>query len=273
MSGIRAKKSLGQHWLVDRGVLRRIAEAVGVEEGDTVVEVGPGKGALTEYLASRSRHVIAVEVDAVLAERLRERADGAGLRVIEASVLELAPEEILKRGDGGVPYVVAGNLPYYIGTAIVRHFLTARVRPRRLVVMLQAEVAERMAASPGQMSALAVETQLFAEARVLFRIPAKAFRPPPKVQSAVVLLEVRDSPDVEVDDPARFMDLVHAGFAAPRKRLRNSLAIGLRVAPPEAGEILATAGVDPEQRPQMLDIDAWRDVYFAYRRWQAGRTE
>lgn len=269
MSGIRAKKSLGQHWLVDRGVLRRIAEAVGVEEGDTVVEVGPGKGALTEYLVSRSERVIAVEVDSVLAERLRERADGDGLRVIEASVLEMAPEEILKLGDGGVPYVVVGNLPYYIGTAIVRHFLSARVKPRRLVVMLQAEVAERMAASPGKMSALAVETQLFAEARVLFRIPAKAFRPPPKVKSAVLLLEVRDSPDVEVDDPQRFMELVHAGFAAPRKRLRNSLAVGLRVAPPEAGEILVAAGVDPEQRPQMLDLDAWQDVYFAFRRREA----
>lgn len=266
-TGARAKKWLGQHWLVDRKILRRIADAAEIAPGETVVEVGPGRGALTELLAERASRLIAVEVDRELAETLREKYSGAAnVTVVEGDVLELPVEELLNGGDGGMPYVVVGNLPYFIGTAIVRKFLTSRLRPERLIVMLQAEVAERMTAQPGEMSYLAVETQLYAEARLLFRIPAKAFRPPPKVQSAVVRLDVRDSPDVEVDSQAAFLEVVQAGFAAPRKRLRNSLAVGLRVEPLEAAELLADAGVDGDQRPAMLSLEQWRDVYFAWRR-------
>jgi 16S rRNA (adenine1518-N6/adenine1519-N6)-dimethyltransferase len=186
--------------------------------------------------------------------------------VVHGDVLETSAEAILNEGGGGLPYVVVGNLPYNVGTAIIRRFLAAMVRPRWLLVLLQAEVAERIAARPGQMSYLAVEMQFYAEPRLLFRVPAKAFRPPPKVQSAVLLMEVRDSPDVEVDDRQAFLTLVQAGFAAPRKRLRNSLAVGLRTAGPEAAAILEAAGVDGDQRPQMLALEQWRDIYFAYRR-------
>lgn len=264
----RAKKWLGQHWLVDRKVLRRIADAVEIAPGETVIEVGPGRGALTELLAERASRLIAVEVDDALAESLREKYTGAAnVSVVEGDVLEVPVEELLNEGGGGMPYVVVGNLPYYIGTAIVRKFLTSKLRPERLVVMLQAEVAERMTAQPGKMSYLAAEAQLYAEARLLFRIPAKAFRPPPKVQSAVVRLDVRDSPDVEVDSQSAFLELAQAGFAAPRKRLRNSLAVGLRIEAAEAGELLAAAGVDPDQRPAMLSLEQWRDVYFAWRGW------
>jgi 16S rRNA (adenine1518-N6/adenine1519-N6)-dimethyltransferase len=268
-TGTRAKKWLGQHWLVDRTVVRRIAEAAQVAPGETVVEIGPGRGALTEELATRESRLIAVEVDGALAQGLREKYAGtANVSVVEGDVLELPVEEILNRGGGGMPYVVVGNLPYFIGTAIVRKFLTSRLRPERLIVMLQAEVAERMTAQPGEMSYLAVEAQLYAGAKLLFRIPAKAFRPPPKVQSAVVRLDVRDSPDVEVDDHAAFLELAQAGFAAPRKRLRNSLAVGLRTTPAEAAELLADAHVDGDQRPAMLSLEDWRDVYFAWRRRQ-----
>lgn len=263
----RAKKWLGQHWLVDRKVLGRIADACEIAPGETVVEVGPGRGALTELLAERASRLIAVEVDRELAAGLREKYAGAGnVSVVEGDVLDLPVEEMLNAGGGRMPYIVAGNLPYFIGTAIVRKFLTSNLRPERLVVMLQAEVAERMTAQPGAMSYLAAETQLYAEARLLFRIPAKAFRPPPKVQSAVVRLDVRDSPDVEVDSQAAYLELVQAGFAAPRKRLRNSLAVGLRISPAEAGELLAEARVDPDQRPALLSLEQWRDVYFTWRR-------
>jgi len=262
----RAKKWLGQHWLVDRRVLTRVADAAEIGAGETVVEVGPGRGALTGLLAERASRLIAVEVDAALAEALREKyAEAANVSVVEGDVLELPVDRLLNNG-GGMPYVVVGNLPYFIGTAIVRKFLTSQLRPARLVVMLQAEVAERMTAQPGAMSYLAVETQLYAEARLLFRIPAKAFRPPPKVQSAVVRLDVRDSPDVEVDSQAAYLEVVQAGFAAPRKRLRNSLAVGLRIEPAEAAALLADAGVEPDQRPAMLSLEQWRDVYFAWRR-------
>jgi 16S rRNA (adenine1518-N6/adenine1519-N6)-dimethyltransferase len=270
----RAKKSLGQHWLIDRKVLGRMADAAEIAPGETVVEVGPGRGALTDLLAERASRLICVELDGELATALRERfARSPNVAVVEGDVLDLAVEDILNAGQGGVPYVVVGNLPYYIGTAITRKFLTSKLRPERLVVMLQAEVAERMAAQPGEMSYLAVEAQLYAEARLLFRIPAKAFRPPPKVQSAVVRLDVRDSPEVEVDSQAAFLQVVQAGFAAPRKRLRNSLAIGLQLNAAEAGELLAVANVDPDQRPAMLSLEQWRDVYFAWKRAEANSPE
>lgn len=267
MSSVRAKKSLGQHWLVDRRIVHRIAEAADVSPNDTVVEVGPGRGALTGELAQRASRLIAVEMDRVLAPALEEKyADAPNVSVIEGDVLDLGVDEILNRGGGGLPYVVVGNLPYNVGSPIVRRFLNAALKPRRLVVMLQAEVAERMAAEPGEMSYLSVETQVLAEARVLFRVPPRAFRPPPKVHSAVLRLDVRDSPDVEVDSISSYLELAQAGFAAPRKRLRNSLAIGLRIPAPEAGAILGAAGVDGDQRPALLDLDAWRAIYFAWRR-------
>ena len=263
----RPRKSLGQHWLTDRDALRRIAAAADFRPADTVIEVGPGTGLLTQLLAQRATNLIAVEVDHALAEQLRRRyAETPGVTVIEADVLETPVEEILNAGRGGLPYVVAGNLPYMIGTAIVRKFLRAAVRPRWLVVTLQLEVAERMTAVPGRMSYLSAEMQLFAEARILFRLPPGAFQPPPKVRSAVVRLDVRDSPDVEVDDVDAFLSLVQAGFAAPRKRLRNSLAIGLRLPAAIAERTLALAGVDPALRPAALSLEDWRKVYFAHRR-------
>jgi 16S rRNA (adenine1518-N6/adenine1519-N6)-dimethyltransferase len=263
----RPKKRLGQHWLADRRIVKRMADAAEISPEETVIEIGPGTGALTEELAKRASRLIAVEVDDALASALREKHRGdANVSLVEGDVLELTPEEILNRGGGGLPYVVVGNLPYFIGSPIVRRFLQAQVRPERLVVMLQSEVAERMAAPPGQAAYLSIETQLMAEPRILFRIPAKAFRPPPKVQSAVLRLDVRDSPDTEVDDIQAYLAVVQAGFAAPRKRLRNSLAVGLRIEASDAAAILADAKVDGDQRPQMLTLENWRDIYFAIKR-------
>ncbi|HEY8767390.1 MAG TPA: 16S rRNA (adenine(1518)-N(6)/adenine(1519)-N(6))-dimethyltransferase RsmA [Dehalococcoidia bacterium] len=269
-TGTRAKKWLGQHWLTDRRILQRVAEAADFGPKDTVIEVGSGRGALTGLLADRASRLIAVEVDEQLAAALAERyRSQRNVSVIEGDVLELTVEEILNRGGGGLPYVVVGNLPYFIGSPIVRKFLIAPVKPRWLIVMLQAEVAERMAAARGQMSYLSVEMQVMAEVRFLFRIPARSFSPPPKVQSAVVRLDVRDSPEVEVDNLAAFLKVAQSGFAAPRKRLRNSLAVGLRITPTQAAALLAEASVDGDQRPQMLRLEDWRDVYFAVRRREA----
>jgi len=261
------RKALGQHWLVGRRFLSRIAVAADFREEDTVIEVGAGTGLLTELLARDARCLIAVEVDPNLAAGLQERfASQATVSVVETDILALPSEELLIRGRGCPPYVVVGNLPYFIGTAIVRHFLRAAVPPRWLLVTLQAEVAQRMAAPPGRMSYLSVETQLFATARVLSFIPARAFRPPPKVRSAVLRLDLLDSPAVAVDDLQAFLGLVQAGFAAPRKRLRNSLAVGLRGRPLEAEAILSAAGVDAALRPAGLSLEDWARVYQAYRR-------
>ena len=260
------RKSLGQHWLTDRAALRRVAVAAQVTDEETVIEVGAGTGLLTVLLAERAPRLIAVEVDEGLAARLSERfATDDRVAVLQRDVLATTPEELLVAGEGRVPYVVVGNLPYFIGTAIVRRFLAATVRPRRLIVTLQAEVAESIAALPGRMSYLSVEMQTLASAKVLFDLPPKAFKPPPKVRSAVVRLDVLEASDAEVDDREAFLALVRAGFAAPRKRLRNSLAIGLRIPAPEASAILREAGVDADQRPAMMALPDWQSVYFAYR--------
>jgi len=237
-----------------------------IRDDETVIEIGAGTGLLTGLLAERARRLIAVELDERLASRLSERFAGChNVAVVASDVLEISPGELLTVGRGSMPFVVVGNLPYFIGTAIVRRFLEASVRPRRLVATLQAEVAESMTAPPGRMSYLGVEVQTLAKAKVLFRLAPCAFKPPPKVRSAVVRLDLVEPAEVEVDDRNAFLSLVRAGFAAPRKRLRNSLAVGLRITATEAAAILAEAQVDSDQRPANLSLGDWREVYFAYR--------
>jgi 16S rRNA (adenine1518-N6/adenine1519-N6)-dimethyltransferase len=258
---------LGQHWLVDRRILGRIARAANFTPDDTVVEIGAGTGLLTELLARRASRLIAVEVDPELAAALQERFRSRdNVSVLEADVLALTPDEILARGGGRLPYVVVGNLPYFIGSAIVRHFLAAGPQPFWLLVTLQAEVARNMAAGPGRMSFLSVETQYYTEPRVLLEIPPGAFRPPPKVRSALLRLDVLDGAAVHVDDREAFFQLVQAGFAAPRKHLRNALAIGLECRPADADAMLAEASIDPTCRAQTLTLDEWAALYSAYRR-------
>jgi 16S rRNA (adenine1518-N6/adenine1519-N6)-dimethyltransferase len=267
----RARKSLGQHWLVDQRYLRRIAEAVDCRAEDTVLEIGAGTGLLTRYLAERAVRLIAVEIDQRLAAQLRETFAAFGsVSVVEADALEEPVERLLSAGGGGMPYVLVGNLPYFIGTAIVRKFLYSKTPPRRIVCMLQEEVAESMASRPGRMTYLGVETQLLAEAQVLFRVPPRAFRPPPKVRSAVIRLDLLSPPEVEVDDRKRFLNFVQAGFAAPRKKLRNSLIVGLRVPAFEIEEMLRRVGIEPQARPADLHLKQWRDLYFAYRGMSEG---
>jgi len=267
----RRRKALGQHWLVDRRVLGRIARAADITPEDTVIEVGAGTGLLTALLAQRAARLIAVEVDPELAAALRERfRDREHVHVLEANVLSVAPEELLARGGGGLPYVVVGNLPYFIGSAIVRHFLAARAQPRRLLVTLQAEVARNVAAAPGDMTFLSAEVQYYAEPRLLFEVPPSAFRPPPKVRSAVLRLDTRHGTAVEVDDREAFFRLVQAGFAARRKQLRNALAIGLGCGPAEAEALLLEAGLDADRRAQTLTLQEWAALYRAYRGTAAG---
>ncbi len=270
----RPRKALGQHWLVDRHILARIARAADFSSEDTVVEVGAGTGRLTQLLAQRAARLLAVEIDPELADALGQRFAGHdNVSVVGADVLSLSPEDLLSLGGARLPYVVVGNLPYFVGTAIVRHFLTAHVQPRWLLVTLQAEVARSIAAQAGHSSYLGLQTQLYATPRVLFSIPPQAFRPPPQVRSAVLRLDVRDGTAVEVDDRAAFLRLIQAGFAAPRKQLHNSLAIGLNRSPAEAEAILEEASIDAALRPQALGLGEWAALYRAYRRWAEGESK
>jgi len=267
--GIHARKGLGQHFLVDRAHLARIVNAAELKPDDVVLEVGPGLGVLTEALSDRAGHVIAVEIDeamrAVLHERLASRAN---LRIVAADVLETDPAELVAGALGArapqrgrvAGYKVVANLPYYITSAVLRHVLEARLRPERCVVMVQREVAERMMAGPGQMSILAVATQLYAHPSRVAIVPGGAFYPRPKVDSAVVRLDVHPNLAVDVADVDAFFEVVRAGFGQKRKQLRNSLASGLDLPPPTIVTALEAAGVSPKRRAQTLALAEWAAV-------------
>jgi 16S rRNA (adenine1518-N6/adenine1519-N6)-dimethyltransferase len=263
----RPRKRLGQHFLTDRRILQRILAAARLSPSDTVVEVGAGRGILTQGLAQAAGRVIAVEIDEALCDQIRLRlAPYPNVAIVCGDILALPPEELLARAGTSPPYAVVANLPYYIASAVLRRFLEAQAPPQRLIVMVQAEVAESMAAEPGRMSLLSVATQFYARARILFYVQPRAFRPPPKVRSAVVQLDVRPQPAVAVDDREAFFRLVRGGFAAPRKQLRNVLALGLGLEPPAAEALLAAAAIDSQRRAQMLTIEEWAGLYEAWQR-------
>ncbi|HEX5632743.1 MAG TPA: 16S rRNA (adenine(1518)-N(6)/adenine(1519)-N(6))-dimethyltransferase RsmA, partial [Gemmatimonadales bacterium] len=264
--GVRPNKRLGQNFLVDRAHLGRIVAAAELTRDDVVLEIGPGMGVLTTALAAQAGHVVAVEIDpgmrAVLDETL-----GADPRVtvVAADILEVAPGELvsgplgLPPGTAGVAphYKVVANLPYYITSAILRHVLEAPLKPSRVVVMVQREVADRMCARPGDMSLLAVAVQYFAVPRRVAIVPAGAFHPRPKVDSAVVALDVHASPPWDVPSERTFFDVARAGFGQRRKQLRNSLAAGLGVGAAEAAAWLEGAGIAPDRRAETLAMAEW----------------
>ena len=259
-SGIRPAKALGQHFLTDRNVVTKIVAAAELTPEEIVIEVGPGLGVLTERLVDATDRVIAVELDRGLASRLRERYAGdARLAVIEGDVLAFSPRVLLESAGqpSSTPYVVVGNLPYNIGAAVLRHFLEAAPPPRRLVVMLQREVAAAIVAPPGALGLVGVSVQVYARARRLFNVPARAFYPPPKVVSSVLRLDVLDTPLVPASERDRFFAIVRAGFSAPRKQLRNSLAQGTKRPATDVLAAIESVGIDPRLRPEDLGIDDW----------------
>ncbi|HEV7666689.1 MAG TPA: 16S rRNA (adenine(1518)-N(6)/adenine(1519)-N(6))-dimethyltransferase RsmA [Chloroflexota bacterium] len=253
--GLRPAKRLSQSFLEDQGIASAIVRAAKLLPDEDVLEVGPGLGVLTERLAKAARRVVAVEVDAALGEALRESLTPENVAVETADILKVDPASFF-----GEPFVVVANLPYHITSPALRHLLAAGPPfAARLIVMVQAEVADRIAAKPGEMSALAVTIQAQAQVRIVRRVPASAFYPAPKVASAVLLLQplAEGERAVERGEVTEFTALIHAGFTQPRKTLANSLADGLGVEKPAAVERLARAGIDAGLRPQALTVADW----------------
>ena len=245
----RARKRLGQHFLVDRTALERIADALGPTESDTVVEIGPGRGALTDLLAARAKRVIAIELDRDLVPYLRDRYRAAGtVEVIERDVLEVALADV-----AGPDFLVAGNVPYYITTPILFHALE-NPRPSRAVYLVQREVAERIVSPPGSRTygALSVNVQAVARAELVGRVPAGAFRPPPKVESAIVRLTPRPDPVIPEQLEAKFRALVLECFGLRRTQMRRVVRTIAHLDADAADRILAAASIDPESRPETL---------------------
>jgi 16S rRNA (adenine1518-N6/adenine1519-N6)-dimethyltransferase len=257
----KPRKGLGQNFLVSEGALRRIVAAADLEPGDVVLEVGPGLGTLTCLLAQQAERVIAVELDRRLVDILSQTlADFPNVGLVQGDILEMEPG-----GPGGLSelssgYKAVANLPYYITSAVLRHLLTARVKPRWIVVTVQREVAQRMIASPGQMSLLSVSVQFYGRPRIVARIPAGAFYPVPKVHSAVVRIDLYDSPPLAMADVDRFFEVVRAGFGQKRKQLRNALAHGLSLPVGTVVEAIRRADVDEKRRAQTLSLEEWAQV-------------
>jgi len=266
----RAKKRFGQHFLSDVNILARIVDAAEIAPGETALEVGPGLGSLTAVLASRATRVIAIELDRDLIAVLRERFVAApNVTIVEGDILARSPGDLLAAAGATEPYLVVANLPYNIAAPVLRHFLEGDVRPRRLVVMVQLEVAESIVAAPGRMGLLSVATQVYADPRIVMRVPPGAFSPPPRVDSAVVRLDVLPRPRVDLPLDT-FFRIVRAGFGNPRKQLRNSLSFGLHVKQTVVDTIMRAAGVDATLRPQVLSLEEWAAIT---RAWTAHRRD
>lgn len=260
----RAKKRFGQHFLTDAGILNRIVDAAELSAGETVLEIGPGRGSLTAVLAERGARIVAVEVDRDLAPPLRARfEDASRVAIIEADVLEASPGELLARANAQPPYAVVANLPYNIAAPVLRRLLEAEVRPHRIVVMVQLEVAEAIVARPGTMGLLSVATQVYGEAKMIMKVAPGAFSPPPKVHSAVVRIDVAPLPRVDVPIDA-FFRVVRAGFGNPRKQLRNSLSFGLHVKQEVIDGVMTAADIDVMRRPQTLALNEWAAITSAW---------
>ncbi len=248
---LQNNKSLGQHWLRDRAALSHIADCAELNSDDTVLEIGPGLGTLTSELLRQAGRVVAVEFDSELARKLPAQFPGKNLQVIQSDILEFD----LSTMPAG--YKVVANVPYYITSKIVKMLMTSDNKPSVTVLLVQKEVAERLASKPGKMSILAVSAQLFADVSLGEVIGAELFTPPPKVDSQVVILKTRQTSfltDVNEDD---FFRVVKAGFSAKRKKLRSSLSGGLKLSKPEVETILNQAGISPDDRAETLDLDAW----------------
>lgn len=243
------RKSLGQHFLNDRRILGRIADALALDGSDIVIEIGPGRGALTELLVDRARKVIAIEYDRALAALLRQQYAGDDrVTIVEQDVREVSYADLVNG-----PYLVAGNVPYYITTPIIFQGLT-RPRPDRAVYMVQREVAERIVAPPGarEYGALSANVQAVAHAELMFRVPRGAFQPPPRVDSAVLRITPRSDPAIGADEEEAFRALVVAAFAFRRKQMRRVLRELWDLDAKRADLILDAAGVDPVVRPETL---------------------
>ena len=266
-SGRRSR--LGQNFLVDYDVAKRIVAAAQLTDADEVLEIGPGKGALTRILVHRVPKFVAVELDPELTDALSRRfSERENLTVLNRDALDFDPADHFTHG-----YKVVANLPYYAATSIIRKFISAAPRPHSLVVMVQREVAANIAAQPGDMGLLSVMVQIYGAPRILFSVPPRCFRPMPKVTSAVLRIDLYNRPAVPVNDHGSFIEFAAAGFRAPRKQLSNSLQLGLNSEPEPVRDTLAAAGIDGRRRPATLSLSEWVSLYNVWNDYQPQHPE
>ncbi len=252
--GLRPRKSLGQNFLCDEHILAHIVEAAGVDPAAHVLEIGPGLGSLTRHLARAGGQVTAVELDAALLPALREvLAPFDNVSIVQGDILHLNLASLIGPGR----WQVVANIPYYITSAVIRRLLEAVPPPFALALTVQQEVARRICASPGDLSLLALGVQVYGRPQQVLSIPAGAFYPPPKVDSALLRVELYGEPLLPRHRLDAFFRLAKAGFSQRRKTLRNAFSAGLHLSPAEAGARLQQAGIDPMRRAETLSLDEW----------------
>jgi len=263
---LRARKRLGQRFLVDRQVLQQILTAAELAADDTVLEIGPGLGVLTGELAKKAGRVIAVELDDRLASLLKqEMAALPNVTIINDDILKIDPADVVPKTD---KYKVVANLPYYITSPVLRHFLEATKKPHLMVVMVQKEVAEAIAAGPGKRSLLSISVQFYGRPAIISQVPASAFYPAPEVDSAILHIELYPEPAVAVDNVQGFFATVRAGFVNPRKQLINSLTQGLGLPKADITNLLVEADIAPQRRAETLTLEEWAQLYQVYSKWK-----
>jgi 16S rRNA (adenine1518-N6/adenine1519-N6)-dimethyltransferase len=251
---MQKKKSLGQHFLRAQNYLALVADAANIEAGNTVLEIGPGDGALTEVLLARGARVVAVEKDHRLIPLLREKFAGQTFEVVEADALELQVKDIVAPEE---TYTLVGNIPYYITGALFKKFLTAPHQPTRLVFLIQKEVGERIARSKKE-SLLSLSIKAYGSPRYIKTVPAGAFSPPPEVDSAILAVEnISRNNFLSVEHEARFFELLRAGFAHKRKRLGSNLAPFLGK---EGSAILQNVGISVDTRAEDVPLEQWLEL-------------
>ncbi len=251
---IRPNKAFGQNFLVDRDVLLRIIKAAEIHADDQVLELGAGTGVLTRELAKRARRVVAVELEREMLSILAKTTHTyTNVEIMERNLLYVDPKEIF----GSEPYKLVANLPYYIASPTFRHFLESANPPRLFVVMVQYEVAQRIVAAPGDLSLLGVSIQFYGEPKIIEHVPARAFYPAPKVDSAILRIDVKDEVPLTAKQRDSFFRMVQAGFSERRKQLHNALAHGLHRKNADVQPWLLAAHIDPSRRAETLSIEEW----------------
>ncbi len=254
-------KGLGQNFLIEDRYIQQIVQAAEISPEDAVLEVGAGAGCLTRWLAQSARRVVAVELDIQLIPLLKEViGEGSNIQIVAGDILQLDPAKLM--GSDG--YVVAANIPYYITSALFRHLLEATVKPRRMVITVQQEVAERICAGPGALSLLALSVQVYGNPRTVLSIPASAFYPSPRVDSTTLRVDLYPQPLIASNQLNAFFKLSKAGFSQKRKMLHNALAAGLGWTKEKVESLLEQAHIDPQRRAQTLNMDEWRRLTEIY---------
>ncbi|MFC1915432.1 16S rRNA (adenine(1518)-N(6)/adenine(1519)-N(6))-dimethyltransferase RsmA [Chloroflexota bacterium] len=274
---LKVRKRLGQHFLIDEEVLQLITSAAELTPTDIILEIGPGLGILTKELAKQAGRVIAIELDTKLAALLKQTlASFNNVAIINDDILHINPSTLLREPKAKATpainsYKIVANLPYYITSPVLRHLLEASVKPEVIIVMVQKEVAEAIAAEPGKRSMLSISVQFYGKPIIVSYVPAQSFYPIPEVDSAILRIDVYPQPPVAITDERRFFETVRAGFTAPRKQIVNSLAQGLVLPKTEVLALLDRADIVPQRRAETLTLEEWVKLCKASAQERKGR--